>query len=547
MNLDRLLPKTSFGRFFLINVISLALFWLLIQPMANYWRNQALFRMVASNESRLFLTHIRLLDKLPTIAERNGLFNPNDDVFSIRVSHLPPDMPRDGSNCSQSLRRRLERAFKQENIRYTDLLTRIVVSHAPITAMGSEEKYSDLETFLTHHYMQAEIALRRPDGIWIYAKHQIEIMPQNRLWLNTAALAIEFLLVMSGVALALNWLLRPLRKLVAATDRFGRTQEITPLRTDSGPVEVREAASAFNRMFSSIQRSFEERERFLTSFSHDLRTPLTRLRLRLEQVAQDDLREKLCADVDDLTDTLNRTITFLRSARSIEDVRRPIAVMPLLEALVEDRQGIGEQVTLNGNTAAVLLSWNRLRSAFENVVDNALRYGDCADIEVHHERDSEGREWLYIDFRDNGPGIPEEKLLRAEFMGMLMIMYMKKYVGRLSPVCGAMLAGTGSAAGMAYMMGGTVAQVSGAVQNMMGSVAGIFCDGAKGGCAVKVAACASEAVYAAMYAMDGSVIGVSDGINSSAAEDTAKNLAKLSHEALDTLDMKVIEIMQTKK
>ena len=75
MNLDRLLPKTSFGRFFLINVISLALFWLLIQPMANYWRNQALFRMVASNESRLFLTHIRLLDKLPTIAERNGLFN----------------------------------------------------------------------------------------------------------------------------------------------------------------------------------------------------------------------------------------------------------------------------------------------------------------------------------------------------------------------------------------------------------------------------------------------------------------------------------------
>ena len=281
MNLDRLLPKTSFGRFFLINVISLALFWLLIQPMANYWRNQALFRMVASNESRLFLTHIRLLDKLPTIAERNGLFNPNDDVFSIRVSHLPPDMPQDGSNYSRSLRRRLERAFKQENIRYTDLLTRIVVSHAPITVMSSEEKYSDLETFLTHHYMQAEIALRRPDGIWIYAKHQIEIMPQNRLWLNTVALAIEFLLVMGGVALALNWLLRPLRKLVAATDRFGRTQRITPLRTDSGPVEVREAASAFNRMFSSIQRSFEERERFLTSFSHDLRTPLTRLRLRL--------------------------------------------------------------------------------------------------------------------------------------------------------------------------------------------------------------------------------------------------------------------------
>lgn len=142
--------------------------------------------------------------------------------------------------------------------------------------------------------------------------------------------------------------------------------------------------------------------------------------------------------------------------------------------------------------------------------------------------------------------ISEEKLLRAEFMAMLMIMYMKKHVGRLSPVCGAMVAGTGSAAGMTYMLGGNFEQISGAIQNMMGSVAGIFCDGAKGGCAVKVAACAGEAVYAAMYAMDGSMIGVSDGINSTKAEDTAKNLAKLSHEALGDLDMKVIEIMQNK-
>ena len=143
-------------------------------------------------------------------------------------------------------------------------------------------------------------------------------------------------------------------------------------------------------------------------------------------------------------------------------------------------------------------------------------------------------------------GIAEEKLLRAEFMAMLMIMYMKKHVGRLSPVCGAMVAGTGSAAGMTYMMGGTYEQIDGAIQNMMGSVAGLFCDGAKGGCAVKVAVCAGEAVYAAMYSMDGSYIPVTDGINSTKAEDTAKNLAKLSHEALDGVDMKVIEIMQTK-
>ena len=140
-----------------------------------------------------------------------------------------------------------------------------------------------------------------------------------------------------------------------------------------------------------------------------------------------------------------------------------------------------------------------------------------------------------------------EKLLRAELLGMLIIMYMKKHVGRLSPICGATLAGSGSAAAITYMMGGNLEQISGAVQNMMGGVAGMFCDGAKGGCALKLSICAGEAVYAALYAMDNSIVQATDGIISTAVEDTTKNLMKLSHEGLAAVDMKVIEIMQNKK
>ncbi len=143
--------------------------------------------------------------------------------------------------------------------------------------------------------------------------------------------------------------------------------------------------------------------------------------------------------------------------------------------------------------------------------------------------------------------VSEEKLLRAELLGMLIIMYMKKHVGRLSPICGATLAGSGSAAAMVYMMGGNLEQICGAVQNMMGGVAGMFCDGAKGGCALKLSICAGEAVYAALYAMNNSIIQETDGIISQAVEETTKNLTKLSHEGLSEVDMKVIEIMQTKK
>lgn len=142
--------------------------------------------------------------------------------------------------------------------------------------------------------------------------------------------------------------------------------------------------------------------------------------------------------------------------------------------------------------------------------------------------------------------ISQEKLLRAEFLGMLIIMYMKYHVGRLSPICGATLAGAGSAAGMVYMMGGNLNQISGAVQNMMGGVAGMFCDGAKGGCSLKLSICAGEAVYSALFAMEGSIIQATDGIISDMAEKTTKSLAKLSHEGLCDVDMKVIEIMQGK-
>ncbi len=142
--------------------------------------------------------------------------------------------------------------------------------------------------------------------------------------------------------------------------------------------------------------------------------------------------------------------------------------------------------------------------------------------------------------------IPEDTLLRAEFLGMLVIMYMKYHVGRLSPICGATLAASGGAAGMTYMMGGNLDQISGAVQNMMGGVAGMFCDGAKGGCSLKLSVCAGESVYSAMLAMDDSIIQATDGFISEKVEDTAKNLARLSHEGLADVDMKVIEIMMAK-
>ena len=139
--------------------------------------------------------------------------------------------------------------------------------------------------------------------------------------------------------------------------------------------------------------------------------------------------------------------------------------------------------------------------------------------------------------------ISEEKMLRGEMLGLLVTMYIKYHVGRLSPICGATLAGAGSSAGIVYMLGGGLKQICGAVQNMLGSLAGMLCDGAKGGCALKLAACAGEAVYSALYAMDDSIIQDTDGIISQDVEDTVKNVARLSMEGMAEVDSKIIDIM----
>lgn len=144
-------------------------------------------------------------------------------------------------------------------------------------------------------------------------------------------------------------------------------------------------------------------------------------------------------------------------------------------------------------------------------------------------------------------GVSEEKMLRAEFLGLLITMYIKYHVGRLSPICGATISGSGSSAGIAWLMGGKAEAICGAVQNMLGCLAGMLCDGAKGGCALKLSTCAGEAIYSALYALDDSIIQSTDGIISTKVEDTVKNVAQLSLEGMAPVDMKIIDIMMMKK
>ncbi len=144
-------------------------------------------------------------------------------------------------------------------------------------------------------------------------------------------------------------------------------------------------------------------------------------------------------------------------------------------------------------------------------------------------------------------GSSEEELIRAQTLSQLVAIHIKQSFGRLSPLCGATAAAVGSSAGMVMLLGGGLNHVIAAVQNMFGTVTGMICDGAKLGCALKVASCIYAAVQAALVAMRGKEIKPTDGVIEFDVENTIQNMERISKEGMLHMDDLLLNIMLNKR
>ncbi len=142
--------------------------------------------------------------------------------------------------------------------------------------------------------------------------------------------------------------------------------------------------------------------------------------------------------------------------------------------------------------------------------------------------------------------LSEETLMRATALSHLVTIYIKSKFGRLSALCGATVAATGASCGIAYLLGGDKNTAKSAIQNMLGNVTGMLCDGAKAGCALKVSTCTNAAVQSALLAMRGMTIGATDGIVEEDAEDTIDNLCRLGNQGTLETDKIILDIMLNK-
>lgn len=196
-------------------------------------------------------------------------------------------------------------------------------------------------------------------------------------------------------------LARPVQRLGDAARQLSDDLDSPPL-SETGPQEAKQAAQAFNRMRERIREQVQQRSRMLVAVSHDLRTPLSRLKLRVEEIDNPQLRNRISQDLSEMIGMLDSTLHYLHQERASEP-RQWLDVMALVDSLAEDACEHGAKVRVEGQCAPLKVQAMALRSCLSNLLDNALRYAGEVEFVL---RDGGGR--VEIRVQDHGPGIPAE-------------------------------------------------------------------------------------------------------------------------------------------
>jgi len=252
------------------------------------------------------------------------------------------------------------------------------------------------------------IGARTPDGRWIVVRGGA---PSQR-WLIPGLLAVQTLLLyllLLGPILWIGWRVsRPLKRLSGAVAEPVGLAHPVPV-VASGPGDIRDLIGGFNDMRAKIAAMLSDKDRMLGAIGHDLRTPLASLRVRVESVGDDVLRDRMIASIEAITVMLDDILSLARVGRSQETPAKTDMVS-LVDALVEDYRDMGRDVGMAGGEGAVrTIRADLLRRAIRNLVDNALKYGTRARLSV--EADGAG---IAIVVRDDGPGIAADRI--AELM-----------------------------------------------------------------------------------------------------------------------------------
>jgi signal transduction histidine kinase len=250
--------------------------------------------------------------------------------------------------------------------------------------------------------LRTQVQLR--DGRWARFDAELPQAATSLPWRLALTLGVLLLAVLLLSYVAVRWLTRPLHVLATAAEALGKDIN-APALPEEGPLEIQQAARAFNTMQKRLSRFIQDRTRILAAMSHDLKTPITRMRLRADLMDDEELRQRFEADLKEMEAMVAHTLEFMRGLGGNEP-RREVDVMALLESMQSDNEAMGRAVRVEGQAAAPYVAVvSLLKRCLSNLIDNAVLYGNRVTVKVE-----DTPQCLTLRFLDEGPGIPEAEL-----------------------------------------------------------------------------------------------------------------------------------------
>ena len=254
----------------------------------------------------------------------------------------------------------------------------------------------------------SEVRLSIPlsDGGWLnvsarFQRPDVQLPP---VLLGTTAVSLLFIL--GALWIGLRRITAPLRRLAVVSDSFGLDREL-PEMPKGGPIEVQALSDALARMHGRLTRMISDRTQMLAALGHDLRSPITALRLRAEMVDDVETRERMIAALDEMQHMVEATLAYARGV-SADQPTEPVDLSAMLNEIASDLSQSGPEISVKAEPIILSVRNIAMRRALRNVLENAQRYGNGAQV-VLTVRDHD----LYVDIDDNGQGMPEDALERV--------------------------------------------------------------------------------------------------------------------------------------
>ncbi|KGU82387.1 ATP-binding protein [Pseudomonas mediterranea] len=371
-------PRTLASRLWLVFLVGLILAQSLTFAAQYYERYQSTKTAMLGNFEHDTATSIAILDRLPAderLAWTKRLQRRNYDYL---LREHDPGIPLASNDLAATAAQSLQ------------------------VALGSNYDLTFVQIPGPQQHFQAQVRLADGSPVTIDVRPSVKPLSP---WLPFVLFG-QLVLLIGCTWLAVRIAIRPLSRLAEAVENLDPNAH--PVQLDeSGPREVAYAARAFNSMQARIAAYLKERMQLLAAISHDLQTPITRMKLRAEFMDDSLEKDKLGNDLNEIEHLVREGVAYARSVHGATEASCRISLDSFLDSLVCDYQDTGREVSLRGNNGAVIETRpHALRRILVNLVDNALKYAGTAEVEISGDA-SKG---VSISVLDRGPGIPDEVL-----------------------------------------------------------------------------------------------------------------------------------------